>query len=70
MRPGATSETEVRSKLTKLAALANKNIGPAKLRLELVYPTSKVVLNSNHQVELTNEFLRAVQTSGMTGRYE
>ena len=70
MRPGAISETEVRSKLTKLAALANKNIGPAKLRLELVYPTSKVVLNSNHQVELTNEFLRAVQTSGMTGRYE
>lgn len=70
MRQGATAESDIQSRLKKLATLATKARGPAKLKIELQYPDSTVVMNANQQIELTNEFLRAVHTHGMSGRYE
>ena len=70
MREGAESEQTARGLLPKLSQVASKDHGQARLRLELDYHDSRVILNAGSGVELTNEFIRLVQTSGLTGRYE
>ncbi len=70
LRQGATIEADVKVKLNQLASFAAKNKGPTKLKIELQYPDSTVVMNAAQQIELTNEFMRTVQTSGLNGRYE
>lgn len=70
MRQGAESEQTARGLLPKLSQVASKDHGQARLRLELDYHDSRVILNAGSGVELTNEFIRLVQTSGLTGRYE
>jgi DNA polymerase-3 subunit alpha len=70
IRQGASAKPEVMEGLKSLASLADKNAGPTRLRIELQYPHSTVVMNASRSIELTNEFLRAVQTNGLLGRYE
>jgi DNA polymerase-3 subunit alpha len=70
LRQGATTEADVKIKLNQLASFAAKNKGPTKLKIELQYPESTVVMNAAQQIELTNEFMRTVHTSGLKGRYE
>ena len=70
MRQGAESEQTARTSLQTLSRIASKERGHARLRIELEYTNSKVILNAGSGVELTNEFIRLVQTSGLTGRYE
>lgn len=70
LRQGASSHDLAKPALAKLAAIAATSKGPTKLRLELDYPDSKVILNAGQGVELTDQFVRLVRASGMTGRYE
>jgi hypothetical protein len=56
--------------MTTLSRMAATSKGPAKLRIELEYPQSKVVLNAKDGVELTDKFIRSIRSAGLTGRYE
>jgi DNA polymerase III subunit alpha len=70
MRQGACLATNPKPTLKHLADMASLSRGPAKLRIELAYPQSKVVLSAGDGVELTNEFICSVQAMGLSGRYE
>lgn len=69
-RCGAESEQQSIAKLSQLAGLASRDKGHANLKLELEFDSYKVSLAAGYDVELTNTFIRLVQTLGMTGRYE
>jgi hypothetical protein len=70
MRQGASVIADPKPALNNLAKMASQNRGPAKLRIELDYPDSKVVLNAADGVELTNSFIRSIRSAGLSGRYE
>ena len=70
MRQGASVIADPKPVLNTLAKMASQNRGPAKLRIELDYPDSKVVLNAADGVELTNSFIRSIRSAGLSGRYE
>jgi DNA polymerase-3 subunit alpha len=70
MRQGASIIADPKPALSTLAKMASQNRGPAKLRIELDYPDSKVVLNAADGVELTNSFIRGIRSVGLSGRYE
>ena len=69
-RKSAKSKNNSHPALAGLAQLAQKNPGPAKLKIEINYPDSKVVLNASQGVELTDLFMREIRSSGLQGRYE
>jgi DNA polymerase-3 subunit alpha len=64
------SNEETTRTLKKLSTLAGRHKGPANLRIELEYQHSKVALQAVQGIELTNEWIRAVKTGGLDGRYE
>lgn len=72
LRQGVTTEEteETQKILQKISALTSKNKGPARLRIEINYPQSKVALAATNGVELTNELVRAIRVGGLDGRYE
>lgn len=70
MRQGATAIADPKPAIQALANMASKSPGPTRLKIELDYPDSKVVLNAGSGVELTNQFVRSIRAAGLTGRYE
>jgi hypothetical protein len=70
MRQGASAVQDPTPALNALAKMASQCRGPAKLRIELDYSDSKVVLNAADGVELTNAFIRSIRAVGLSGRYE
>ncbi len=69
LRQGATA-SDPKPAMTALSQMASTSKGPAKLRIELDYPQSKVVLNTKDGIELTDKFIRSIRAAGLTGRYE
>lgn len=70
LRQGASSHLDPKPTMATLAELAENNRGPAKLRIELEYPDSKVLLNSANGIELSDKFIQRIRSSGLLGRYE
>jgi hypothetical protein len=69
LRQGATV-MDPKESLRKLRSLTSHQAGPTRLRLELEYDHTSVVLVPESGIELTNQLMRGTHVLGMTCRYE